>query len=265
MPLLANGAEVVSLNVGIVGSKSSQGLYNPVAVVHLPAVTQLLPDIADEPRTEFVTFGDHDVEDRWGFPDLIWRVGSAISQFEAAPPPIGRYTSDAMLSYYRDDVLQDIGRILLAARNGATTVGDIVKTSDVARDRAEKLWRLLVALQYFDRREDRYCLIVPMLGEQYEDMLDAALKLSNQIMVGWLDDNYDRVKADLGGLTAIRHGVPYEDLYTQIWHYTFGLVNRELVRTGFFQDPYDEARASQGFIPFAFLVSIYADEGGVTQ
>jgi hypothetical protein len=59
------------------------------------------------------------------------------------------------------------------------------------------------------------------------------------------------LQADLRDLTSLQYGVPYEHLFTEVWHYLFGQTNRALVRSGHFADPYAADRVSKGIIPFA--------------
>jgi hypothetical protein len=87
-------------------------------------------------------------------------------------------------------------------------------------------------------------------------MLDAARELGWQLMDEWLDINYSTVEAELQALTARKYGIPYRQLYTQIWHYLFGLANKSLVHSGHFANPYAEGRVSKGMIPFAFVADL---------
>lgn len=92
-------------------------------------------------------------------------------------------------------------------------------------------------------------------------MIDTVRALSRQLMVEWLDSNYVAVETGLGDLTALRYAVPYEQLFTEIWHYLFGLANRELVQSGQFADPYEDERVSKGMIPFAFETAVLGIQG----
>ena len=69
-------------------------------------------------------------------------------------------------------------------------------------------------------------------------------------MIAWHEENYDAIKAVLSDLTPLRNGVPFERVYTEVWHFVFGIANRELVKAGFFADPYAEGRRHKGFRPF---------------
>jgi hypothetical protein len=87
-------------------------------------------------------------------------------------------------------------------------------------------------------------------------MVDAVRAMGRQVMDAWLEQNGAAVKDSLGGLNAIRFGVAYQQLFTEIWHYLFGMANRSLVESGHFADPYTDGRLSKGMIPFAFDVEL---------
>lgn len=61
-----------------------------------------------------------------------------------------------------------------------------------------------------------------------------------------------RTEARLAQLTARKYGIPYRQLFAEIWHYLFGLTNKALVASGHFADPYAEERISKGMFPFVF-------------
>ena len=72
-----------------------------------------------------------------------------------------------------------------------------------------------------------------------------------------LSAHYVPARSALSGLSGVQTGTPYEQLYTQGWHYLFGLVNRKLAEKGYFIAPYAENRDYVGFLPFVFKTSIY--------
>jgi len=78
-------------------------------------------------------------------------------------------------------------------------------------------------------------------------MVNAVLRLSRDVMTDWLAQRHSAIRQQLAGLSAVKAGVPYGDMFTQIWHYLFGTTNRMLVEKGLFADPY--RRAAPGFIP----------------
>ena len=137
-------------------------------------------------------------------------------------------------------------------RQGPCTGDSITETTGVEKDRADAILLLLKELQYVEETQGSYLLSTPFFSRDDKPMIDAARSLSWQLMHNWLDLNYSTVEASLGELTAIKYGVPYKQLYTQIWHYIFGLANKSLVQSGHFANPYAEGRLSKAIIPFAF-------------
>ncbi len=75
-------------------------------------------------------------------------------------------------------------------------------------------------------------------------------------MDAWLAANYQAVQAELSTITPLRYGVPYADVFTQVWHYLFGTANRQLVEARVFADPYSESRQYKGFIPVVWHGSL---------
>jgi hypothetical protein len=71
-------------------------------------------------------------------------------------------------------------------------------------------------------------------------------------MISWVKANYGKIKEHLSTTTPMRWGVPYEEGFTMIWHFLFGMANDQLVSAGLFADPYAKERTHKGFIPTVF-------------
>jgi len=69
-----------------------------------------------------------------------------------------------------------------------------------------------------------------------------------------LPDQYWGMKLD--ALTPRKYGVPLSHSFYPVWHYIFGIANRELVAAGFFADPYDPGRRFQGFLPAVYRLNV---------
>lgn len=61
----------------------------------------------------------------------------------------------------------------------------------------------------------------------------------------------------LGIATALRQGVPFECLFTQIWHELFGLATRQLVRSGILFDPAGRLVRYKGSYPTIWRRALY--------
>ncbi|NIL94333.1 MAG: hypothetical protein GTO71_07820 [Woeseiaceae bacterium] len=200
----------------------------------------------------FTTFGDHYSLPRLGLPDLLWSTSSRVAKIDGASRTLRISVYKALAPYYQDDFLRDAGAILSASREGGVTIDSIAESTAIDKDRAEAIFTLLMELQYVKRDKDSYVLAAPYFSFTDKPMTDAARELSWLLMDEWLDLNYSTVQARLELLTARKYGVPYRQLFTEIWHYLFGLTNRALVASGHFADPYAEERIGKGMIPFVF-------------
>lgn len=203
-------------------------------------------------NVQFTTFGDHYSLPRLGLPDLIWSTKGRVASIDAAPHDLRVSFYNALAAYFEDDFLSDAGAILSALRDGVVTIDSIAKSTGTGRERTEAILMLLMDLQYVKRDNDSYVLAMPYLSLADKPMIDAARDLSWLLMDEWLDLNYSTMQAKLERLTARKYDVPYRQLFTQIWHYLFGLTNKALVASGHFADPYAEGRISKGMLPFAF-------------
>jgi hypothetical protein len=200
----------------------------------------------------FTTFGDHHSLPRLGFPDLLWSTSSRVAKIDDAPRSLGMSVYKALVPYYQNDFLKDAGAILRLLRQGPVTGQSVSAMAGVGQERSDALLELLQELQYVQAKDGSFSLATPYFSLADKAMTDAVRALGWQIMDDWLDNNAASVKDSLQQLNAIQFGVPYRQLFTEIWHYLFGMANRSLVESGHFADPYADERLSKGMIPFAF-------------
>jgi hypothetical protein len=200
----------------------------------------------------FTTFGDHYTVPRLAFPDLLWSITNRIVGIDAASRSLRGGVYQALKPYYQNDFLGDVGSILRVLRQGPQTGHSIAAATGVGEDRVDAILLLLRELQYVAETDGSFLLSTPFFSSKDKPMIDAARSLSWQLMDAWLDLYYSTVKASLGELTAIKYGIPYKQLYTEIWHYIFALANKSLVKSGHFANPYASDRLAKAIIPFAF-------------
>ena len=198
-------------------------------------------------KVTFTTFGDHYSTPRFGLPDMLWNISGVFRQYKENGDAYRAATR--MLSLYAKDALDDIGLVMLSLRKHDLTFDEILATTGLKSDKAMRLLALLEAAQYVGRYDDKWSSKILVLGADDTDAVAGMIDIGRRIMIDWHDKNYDRIKSSLTNLTPIRNGVPFERVYTEIWHFVFAIANRTLVTEGFFADPYAEERRYKGFIP----------------
>ena len=212
----------------------------------------------------FSSFGDALSEPRMNLPDLLALQPQEMTQpVRGAAERLGLHDDDELdmglknvIGLYRARAL---GAILFAMRHGATSKQQICKALP-AKERSDCSAELglLLAIGYVKCRSDRnFELSVPVLDTVDKPMLESALRLSRGVVERWLEQNYSQVHQSLANLTAARHGVPYEVMFSQIWHELFGLATRELAAQGVIEDPRGPSVIWQGSIPVIWRSSVY--------
>jgi hypothetical protein len=210
----------------------------------------------------FSSFGDPFSDPRMNFPDLLYTPGADmapavrdVAQRIGLVHETGFGTDiQNVLGFER---ARDLAAILFALR--ARPEGE----ARLARSIREPMkigahLSLLEQIQYIERgRDGRYHLLIPVLDGMDKELVDQSLTLSRQIFSDWLRVNYDRMRESLGALTAMKQGVPFESLFTQIWHEWFGLTTRQLVHAGFMFDPYSKDTIYKGSFPALWRLSLY--------
>lgn len=212
----------------------------------------------------FSSFGDPFSDPRMNFPDLLTAASSDMTpRVRAAAENFGLHNEDVLGMKLKNvigfNASRGIGRILFAMRAGAADRAQICAAMERAgRAHCVGLLSLLEAAGYIaPQGQDRYVLMVPVLDRGDKAMLGATLTLNRNILKRWLSDNYEPMRRELGQLTAMKQGVPYPALFSQIWHEMFGLTTRELVAAGVIEDPYAAGFPWKGSVPALWRTTLY--------
>lgn len=193
------------------------------------------------------TFGDHFSLPRMGLPDFYWNLYSVLI---GSNLPEGIKRPFAMLGYaYMESLLPDCANVMIELKTNSLTIEDIEKKFGWDSFRTKSLMALLKNIQYVVNTGDTYTAAIPVLTADDAEMVQGVIRLGRDVMTLWLQENYKNMEKDLIQLTPTRQGVPFEIVFTQVWHFVFGLANRKMVRSGLFADPYAADRTYKGFLP----------------
>jgi len=212
----------------------------------------------------FSSYGDPYSNPRMNFPDLLYLPLSAMTPDIAAHAEQAGLRNENFFGNELTNIIgleraRSIGAILFALREGPQTA-EALRAAVPQWDRAavDDLLAVLEEVQYAERLDNgAWRLRAPVLDAEDAAMVDAALALSRDVMTTWADRHYAEIRADLNDLTALRHGVAFESLFTQIWHEIFGLATKRLVEQGFFADPYGDGVNYKGSLGMVWRASLY--------
>jgi len=194
------------------------------------------------------TFGDHDALPRFGLPDMLWNSGGAFSHYEHLQD--GQQAASRLLAKYMADAMADAASVMLVLGEKDLSLQALAARTGIENDRLERMLALLEEAGYVTRQDGTYAGRVLVLGPEDGEMVRDMVAKGREIMIAWHEANYDDVREALSDLTPLRNGVPFGRVYNEVWHFIFGIANRELVKAGLFADPYAESRRHKGFLPF---------------
>ena len=191
------------------------------------------------------SFGDH-ASKRYSLPDLLWQLPERAST--------QNYPEDlqpAIQGLVKASITQTgttLAHMMISLRETDKSAAELAQSTGLQQGQAEQFIGLLLALQLVSERNGRYIALVPVLTKRDEVMTKRLLGIGSHVMNDWLPQNYPKMKSELQSLSFTRSGVPFEDGFTMIWHYLFGIANRHLVEAGLFADPYAPDRKYKGSI-----------------
>lgn len=214
-------------------------------------------------RIMMTTFGDHESPRRAGFPDIIDQVStSRLSQF------LARDVAGALATVFSDSLSEHQGRagpIMIALRDGPRTAAELAGLTSAEPAELARTLRLLQALPYVDREGEAYRSRIPVFTARDAAMLAEFRAAGKDLMRRWLAEEYAPIREQLAGLSAVRAGVPYEIVFTQIWHDLFGWTNYHLAARGLVYNPYGPDAEFVSFVPFVWERPLNLIEGTAIQ
>jgi hypothetical protein len=192
------------------------------------------------------TFGDHAAVPRVGLPDLFW--GMTL----AAPDQVQARARRATEGLVR----RETTRVMLALRDGPKDLAGLAAAAGVEQQPLKDMLALLASLDYVAESAGRYEARITVLDERDRGMVRQLRQLGRRAMERWADERYAPLASELAALTPRKYGVPLSHSFYWVWHYIFGIANRELVAAGLFADPYDPGRRFQGFLPAVYRLNV---------
>jgi hypothetical protein len=195
------------------------------------------------------SFGDHYSSIRQALPDITWRMKVD------APDPLNKSLIDAASRLIR----LGVGRIMIALREADLNLSELSVKTELPEDETKRLVKLLLDLDYIVEVDTRYRATITVLTERDRKRVNQLRQIGKNVIQNWFDENYTDMCEEFSDLTPVKYGIPLADGFYWVWHYIFGIANRELVKSGLFADPYDPDRRFQGYIPAVYLYDVVTD------
>ena len=211
------------------------------------------------PECVLTSFGDHCALPRTTFPDLAWRVEHSIYDLNI-PTEVEHHLVQAF-SPCISDFSEQTGTLMLSLAEGDRTLEDLAESLGESPDEVLLKMELLKSLKWVSGNMTAgYRPLIPVIPLSDHALVKEILTHSGEILVDWLPDQMDELRDWIREITPLKYGLTFEEIFSQVWHYLFGLANRHLVQAGFFADPYSPERSFQGFIPAIWHPDVMPEE-----
>lgn len=186
------------------------------------------------------TFGDHE-SPRYALPDLLFR--SPTLDFP------GGQVLGSLFFDKKIELGEEIGRVIETIGKTGAPADQIAESAGLPRQRADKILELLAALGYTSCESEMVYLVVPYFDQDDLELLSNVACHMIGLLLQWSEDNITQLEQDLAQINPIKNGVPFREVFIQVWHYIFGLTNKGLAEAGFIHDTYAEASRHKGYLP----------------
>jgi hypothetical protein len=231
-------------------------LASPAKGEYLPIAVEIVP--REEVRALYwgshnyhdeiavTTFGDHCSLPRTGLPDLFWNVSME------APKDVSAKANRAAEGLVR----RHAAAIMIELRDGPKSSNQLSAATGFSGNDVADILGLLLSLNYVVASDSMYHTVIPVITERDTTLVTELRLIGQRILNKWADERYKLLHEELSMLTPQRYGVPLPNSFYWIWHYIFGVANRNLVTAGLFADPYDASRKFKGFIPAVYELGV---------
>ncbi len=188
----------------------------------------------------FHTFGDHHPDTkRTTLPDILHH----FSDFDF--PGGDEYRS--LLFDKRKELTFEFGKIIDEIGKEGIHKEEIEKKELV--EELDKYISFLKEIKYIEEENGTYHLTIPYFTEENTEMISDCIEPFIPVLKDWLDENLGSLKEELKETRPMKNGVPFDELFIQVWHFIFGLTNKNLAREGIIYDTYSDRSDHKGYLP----------------
>lgn len=195
-----------------------------------------------------LSFGDHEIQPRYAFPDILTNPSFKESQKQHIWESLGRLSPR--------EAGKAVGLMMVSLRSGPKSMEELSETAGIEPGDVERLSALLIELGYVADTDNCLSARIPVLTMHDSLFVERIRKIGQEEMEAWFETGYPLLSSELAELEPFRY-LPQKDLFYDIWHDTFGAVNRNLVKAGLFSDPYSGFYGAKGIIPAVYEKSLY--------
>ena len=177
----------------------------------------------------FTTFGDI-TGSRSAFPDLLWRMEQTLVE---SVPFSWANSLRLILQFYFSDLLKDVAGLLEALAKEPLAEDSLAYAAGIAQEKVTALLPLLVQLGYLREGTGGWRPAVPVFLPLDRTLIETAVSLVVDMAQTIVVDRYNEMRRALQDISPVRNGVPFAEVFTEVWHFILAEANRILAETTF--------------------------------
>ncbi|HTS38157.1 MAG TPA: hypothetical protein VMH04_20950 [Candidatus Solibacter sp.] len=145
-----------------------------------------------------------------------------------------------------ESLWERIGDVLFALRDGPRTAEELTAATKLPSATMLELLAGMEEVEDIRRENGQYFAITPVLTIRDQKMVAELMLLGRDAIKEWLDKDYEPFRESVKDISPLRAGVPFPEVFAQLWHYVFGIANQKLVEAELFPDPYATSHVQKG-------------------
>jgi hypothetical protein len=95
-----------------------------------------------------------------------------------------------------------------------------------------------------------------VLTTRDKGLVDDAVALGSRILSEWIAAHHEPLEDQTRELTPVRSGLPYEAVFNEVWHYTFGWATKNLAEGAFYENPRAAGYPHRGYVPLVWASTL---------
>jgi hypothetical protein len=131
-------------------------------------------------------------------------------------------------------------------REQPRTADELTSATKLPSATMQALLEWMEKADYIRRQDGRYVATAPVLSSRDQKMTAELMLLGREAIQEWLAKDYQPFKESVKEISPLRAGVPFSEVFAQLWHYIFGIANQKLVEAELFSDPYGPHHVQKG-------------------
>lgn len=186
-------------------------------------------------RYTFTSFGDYDGR-RLSVVEIPMVMSRVIDESESVPDG-WREPLRSVGAAHLEKLMLDLARVLEAAAARPASAVELAARLELDGAELDPLIALVTAAGALRAANSTLMPAIPVFLPDDEAAMQQAVSMVLDDTMPLVEAEYPALKERLMSLTAIRQGLPFGEVFSEVWHALFGAVNEILANGGFMMNP----------------------------